>query len=61
VTYNQFNTFPYRESVLKGGVVFAENVQKSAYVIIAMTHLAEGLCRKRAAYAERRTFILFAV
>jgi hypothetical protein len=33
IHFINLNTFLYRDSVLKGDIVFAKNVQKSAYVI----------------------------
>jgi hypothetical protein len=41
---NNLHTFPYRESVLKGGILLL-NMPKSMHMLIAaMTHPAEGLC-----------------
>jgi hypothetical protein len=43
-TFNQSNTFLYRESVVKGDIVFPKNVQNLHMSFAVMTHLAEGLC-----------------
>jgi hypothetical protein len=39
---NNPNSFLYRDSVLKGDILFTENVQKSAYVNFSNAHVAEG-------------------